>query len=129
MLRETGEAIIALLADDIPQIEFYNGQFENFDEQIINPPAAYLDYQSGEPSEVDDPLGTNEMVLYVMTSSLDRDPGNMLDLLETVVKLVHKMGLRDSRGGYLGRCFYKGWKNNTTFPGLLVWEVVLQVRR
>ena len=135
MIRETGEAIIELLEDEFNFIEFYNGQFERFDEETINPPHAYLDYQSGTATEINgEVLNTIDLTLFAMTSSLDRDPGNMLDLLESIILKVHKRGLRCTAtvaipDGYLGRCFYMGFKNNTTFPGLLVWEVMLQVRR
>ena len=140
MLRSTGENIRNYLQDVKPAIfkhvDFYEGQFEHFDEEIVYPPACYVDYQSGEPSEVDDPLGSIDFVLYLIATKLDRIPGNMLDTLQATIAALHKKPVRfenddvpGAKSGHVGKLFYKGFRNNPTFPGLIVWEVMIRVER
>lgn len=138
MLKACGENIRNYLeaeADLFRHVEYYEGQFEQFDEAIVHPPACYIDYQAGEPSEVDDPLGTIDFTLYLIASKLYRDPGNMLDTLEGVIGALHKMpvnyGNDETEGGsgHIGKLFYRGFRNNTTFPGLIVWEAMFRVER
>jgi len=129
MLKEVGEAIKAVLETKFKQVEYYEGQFERFDEQVINPPAVYIDYVSGEGTKTEDPFGTMNFILFVMTSKLERNPGNMLEMIETVIGLFQDKGLRDEKGVYLGRGYYDGYRNNTTFPGLIIYEVALKVVR
>lgn len=129
MLREVGEGIKTAISSLFNQVEFYDGQFEKFDEEIVNPPACYIDYQSGEPSATKDPLGSIDLTLYLMSSSLVRDPGSMLDLVESVYEVLHDKAILGDSNEYIGRAFYKGFKNNTTFPGFIIWDVLIQVQR
>jgi|GEM_PF-3804202 len=129
MLKEVGESIKAVLETKFKQVEYYEGQFERFDEQVINPPAVYIDYVSGEGTETEDPFGTMNFILFLMTSKLERNPGNMLEMIETVIGLFQDKGLRDEKRAYLGRGYYEGYRNNTTFPGLIIYEVALKVVR
>lgn len=125
MLREAAAAIKARLEaiTGIKCVEYYEGQFESFDEQIVNPPHIYIDFQDDTPSAVGDPLGSINLRLYLMCTSVERDPGNMLDILETVMAALHNKGVRViSTQEYIGRCFYKGSKPNTTYPGLVIRE-------
>ena len=132
MLREVGEAIKAVLEGipEIKQVEFYEGQFEKLDEEIINPPAIYVDYQDDETSEISEVLGSINIHLFIMCSSVERSPGNMLDILESIITALHDQGVRELKtNDYLGRCFYKGSKPNTTFPGLVIREAKFKVER
>lgn len=140
MLKACGENIRNYLEAVSPkilnQVEFYEGQFEHFDEEIVNPPACYIDYQSGEPSEVDDALGTIDFTLYLICSKLLRDPGNMLDTLEGVIAALHKKAITwqndetpGAKTGRVGKLFYRGFRNNVTFPGLIVYEALFRVER
>jgi hypothetical protein len=137
MLKACGENIRNYLeaAEIYNHVEYYEGQFEHFDEAIVHPPTCYIDYQSGDPSEVDDPLGTIDFTLYLIASKLYRDPGNMLDNLEDTIAALHKKPVTydndETSGGtgHIGKVFFKGYRNNTTFPGLIVWEAMFRVVR
>jgi len=141
MLRACGENIrnyLEAATGLFNHVEYYEGQFERFDEAIVYPPCCYIDYQSGENSVVDDPLGTIEFVLYIICTKLERDPHNMLDTLEGVITALHKKPVTYQNmedlptgvsTGYIGKLFYRGFRNNTTFPGLLVYEALIRVER
>lgn len=138
MLRACGENIKGYLeaaAGLFLQVEYYEGQFEHFDEVIVNPPTCYIDYKSGEESDVDEALGTIDFRLYLICSKLYRDPGNMLDTLEGTIKALHKLPVlwqNYSAGqteGRIGKIFYRGFRNNTTFPGIIVYEAMFRVVR
>lgn len=136
MLKEIGEWIKATLESKFNHIEYYEGQFEQFDKIVVNPPAAYINYGDIENGQVYDPLGTIYLTLHMIGSKLYRGPGNMLDLVEDVVGLVHDKAVRYNTTGettpptfYVGRCFFNRIRNNTTFPGLIVWDVELRIER
>jgi len=131
MLREVGESIMTTLkAKGFKQVEFYEGQFERFDEEVVYPPAAYIEYSSGVVAENNvDPLGKVTLTLHVLASRLERSPGNMLDLLEDIVDVLHNVGIRDTNNVYLGRCFVRGFKNTVVLDGLVAFEVELEVIR
>jgi hypothetical protein len=97
MLREVGESIMnTLKAKDFKQVEFYEGQFDRFDEEVVYPPACYIEYSSGIVAENNtDPLGKVTLTLHVMTSRLERSPGNMLDILENIVTALHYKGVKE----------------------------------
>lgn len=140
MLKACGENIRNYLEAASPaifrQIAYYEGQFEHFNEEIVTPPTCYIDYQGGEASEVNDPLGTIDFTLYIICSKLYRDPGNMLDTLEATIRCLHRQpvtwqndetpGLQTGR---VGKIFYTGFRNNTTFPGMIVYEALFRVVR
>lgn len=128
MLKEMGLALMEALKDKFIQIEFYEGQFESFDEQVVNPPAAYLDYRRGEEVLRSDPLSRVEISLYMMSSSVARSGSPMLEILEGVIEAANQKALHYD-GVYLGRCFYDGFRNYGTYPGLVVWECLLRVER
>jgi hypothetical protein len=136
MLREIGTWLINTLEDKFKHIEFYEGQFEQFDEVIVNPPACYVNYGDIESGQVYDPFGTVYMTIHIISTKLTRDPEAMLELVEDVVALVNDKAVRyDGETEhtpptyYVGRCFFNRCRNNTTFPGLLVWDVELRVER
>jgi hypothetical protein len=139
MLKACGENIRNYLEAASPKIfamcSYYEGQFEHFDEEVLTPPACYIDYQSGEPSEIDDALGTIDFTLYIICSKLMRDPGNMLDTLEATIAALHKKPITwqndETSGGTgrVGKLFYRGFRNNVTFPGLIVYEALFRVER
>lgn len=129
MLREVGEALAAALEEIFVQIEFYEGQFERFDEEVVNPPTCYIEYIMGEPAEDNEPLGKLNLVLHVLTSRLERDPGNMLDILESIVTTLHDKGLRDTKNTYLGRAFVGNFRNTIVHDGLSAFEVDINVVR
>lgn len=129
MLREVGESLKKILSTDFNQVEFYEGQFERFDEEIVYPPACYIEYVSGQVAENDDPLGKLNLVLHVLTSRLERDPGNMLDILETIIDLIHDKGIKSSSGQYLGHVLFAGFRNTIIHDGLSAFEVDILVDR
>lgn len=129
MLREVGESLTKILSKEFKQIEFYEGQFERFDEEIVYPPACYIEYVSGQVAENDDPLGKLNLVLHVLTSRLERDPGNMLDILEKIIELIHDKGIRDSNGAYLGHTLFAGFRNTIIHDGLAAFEVDILIDR
>jgi hypothetical protein len=129
MLREVGEAIQKALENTFNQIEFYEGQFERFDEEVVYPPACYIEYVGGEPAQNGDPLGRMNLVLHVLTSRLERSPGNMLDILEEIITIFHDKGLLDAKGAYLGRSFFSSFRNTIVHDGLVAFEVDIEVVR
>jgi hypothetical protein len=65
----------------------------------------------------------------VLTSRLERDPGNMLDILESIVTKLHDKGLRDTKNTYLGRAFVGNFRNTIVHDGLSAFEVDINVVR
>lgn len=132
MLKEVGTKVKALLTavSGIQNVEYYEGQFENFQEQVVNPPHLYLDYGDDEVSGTEEMLGSVTLHVYIMTTSLARTPNSMLDILELIITALHNKGIRDaSTSAYLGRCFYKGSKPITTFDGLVIRDATFKVER
>lgn len=136
MLREIGTWVMSTLESKFKHIEFYDGQFERFDQIVVNPPTCYINYGDIESGQVYDPLGTIYLTLHVIASKLDRDPESMLELVEDVVDMVNNQAVRyDDKGdnnpprNYVGRCFMNRCRNNVSFKGLLVWDVELRVER
>jgi hypothetical protein len=140
MLREIGTWVMGVLESKFTHIEFYEGQFERFDQIVVNPPTCYVNYGDIESGQVFDPLGTVYLTLHLITSKLDRDPESMLELVEEVVDMVNNQAVRyhtefekyplpEVPTGYVGRCFFNRCRNNVSFKGLLVWDVELRVER
>jgi len=131
MLYETGKAVKAMIESLFTIVEFYEGQFENFDEQIVNPPMAYLDMSGGRAGIAGQAIGETEIKIYLMTSKATHDPGNMLDLVEDVITALHNKAVRydvgedanDPPAVYAGKCFCGEYRPLVTYPGLHVWEL------
>jgi hypothetical protein len=139
MLRQIGENIRNYLkaTNSFRQIDYYEGQFEKLDEVTIIMPACFIDYESGTDSISDQLFGSIDFRLYLITSALLHNPGNMLDIIEDCIQALHKKPVtfengdtvEDGKSGYIGRLFYKEFRRNTTYPGMVVWEAVFRVER
>lgn len=143
MLYNIAKAVKTMINDMFNIVEFYDGQFEQFDEVAVNPPHAYVDISSGRSGKVGAIAAEIDMKIYVMTSSLVHNPDNMLDKLESVITALHDKAVRyDNRplpGGeatasippavYGGKCYCGEWKSLVTYPGLSVWELQLKIIR
>jgi len=132
MIYEIASAIKTMIAGEFNDVEFYEGQFENFDEQIVNPPWAYLDVSRGLAGEVGVAVAELEFKLYLISSRIVRDPDSMLELLEKTIAALHHKAVRslvNNVAAYMGKCFCGEYKPLVVYPGLSVWELTLKVMR
>lgn len=128
MLKEIGEWIKSQVGELFKHVDYYEGQFEGIDEVVIHPPSCFIGYELGEEGAAEDPIGNTDVVLYLATSKMARKPGDMLDIIEGIVAKVHKVPVKDNNG-YYGRAYVTGWRWRSAFPGVIVYELRLRVRR
>lgn len=129
MLKECGEWVKTQIASGFKHVDYYEGQFDDLEEVVIHPPSVFIGYEQGEMGAAEDPLGVAELVLYVAATKLARTPGNMLDALETISAALHMKAARDDSNVYLGRCQVTGWKWRGAYPGIIVYEMRVRIRK
>lgn len=129
MLKECGEWVQRTVKNtgQLKQVDFYEGQYDQIEEVVISPPAVYIGYEQSEIDSSDNPFGLVDMILYVATSKMARNPGNMLDTIEMVCQQLHGKPASDGAGNYLGRCHVQGWKWFGAYPGIIVYAMNIRI--
>ncbi len=129
MLKACGEWVRSTIKNTglLKQVDYYEGQFDQIEEVVISPPAIYVAYDQSEIDSSENPFGIVDMILYVATSKMARDPGNMLEVIEDVCKALHHRSARRANGDYLGRCHVQGWKWHSSYPGIIVYSMNIRI--
>lgn len=129
MLKACGEWVRSTIENtgQLKQVDYYEGQFDQIEEVVISPPAIYVAYDQSEIDSSENPFGIVDMILYVATSKMARDPGNMLDVIEGVCEALHLQPARRTNGEYLGRCHVQGWKWQGAYPGIIVYSMNIRI--
>lgn len=129
MLKACGEWVRSTIKNTglLKQVDYYEGQFDQIEEVVISPPAIYVAYDQSEIDSSENPFGIVDMMLYVATSKMARNPGNMLDTVEAICGALHGQSVRDKEGGYLGRCHVQGWKWFGAYPGIIVYAMNIRI--
>lgn len=107
---------------NINQVEAYEGQFEEIDEFVIVPPAAFVALDRGvNNAELTSDLDYY-VSIYLCTSHVHNSTTDtMLDLIDKVVAALHNHAIRVS--AYTGRCFYQGFENAGIFPNFTTYKL------
>ncbi|HNX38805.1 MAG TPA: hypothetical protein PL124_09045 [Candidatus Cloacimonadota bacterium] len=128
MLAEVVAALIKKLASTATTIEIYEGQFEQFDEIALTPPGIYIKFMDANTTDYGTLYGTLSLTLFLITSSVGggKDTG-MLDLVESVYGAIDSKPLVSDTLGHLGHITVKSFKDQATYPGLIVWEMPIEI--
>jgi len=115
------------------QVAYYEGQFEDFKEFSINPPAVFIELEAGENQNVNLVRDEWSVRLIIVTSHLRARVGgnysSMFSIIETLQSELHKTALTDADGAYIGRCMYKRFSRDQIYPGFNIYSMYIDIVR
>lgn len=107
-------------------VDYYEGQFEDLDSFIINPPALLI--EASEGSMLYKAVDSFEQIirLYLVTSQMKGQSGNtMYEKLDTVRKAFHNKTIVVEGSPFYS--YVTGWSRLGIFPGFCVYEILLKL--
>jgi len=129
MINDIINAVFDALKD-IPgfnQKEFYEGQFEDLKNFIINPPALFLEAPQGSMLRKDHDTFKQDIRIYVVTSKMIGIDDNAMYLrLDELRKLMHDRSIKTTSGQMI-YTYVDTWNKLGIFPGFCVYEMMINV--
>lgn len=125
MLSEIITALQSKLNTIFTEVELYEGQFDKLDEVVVQPPWAYIKLVGTDGADTNKLFDKLNLLLYVISSSVGNHQSAMLGLIESVFTELNRKGLRDTHGNFLGTVIMGNFRDEATYPGLVVFGVEL----
>ena len=122
--------------ESLTQVEPYEGQFEDPEDITVFPPAAFVILQKMENNkeELNPELVILVSVYLVTTHVAGTSPNGMLDLIDSVVELLHFKGVHslnddETDSLYFGRCILTKSAFYGILPGMSVSKLDFTIRK
>lgn len=110
-------------SDYFNKVEPYEGQLEDIENFIIEPPTAFIDINSGNPSESTDYTNQFNLEVYLTASHMYGDSlASMYNLLENTIELLDK-----SRSISGCNVFFQSFQKLAVFPGFVAYVVNFKI--
>jgi len=115
---------IADSIDNVTQVDYYEGQFEDLDAFIINPPAILIELPEGVLNSNIADYFSQTVRLYLVTSSMKGLANtSMYPFIDTVRNAYHNKAFKADNQMYY--TYVKSWSRLGIFPGFCVYEMLI----
>ncbi len=120
MLKEIVNGTVTALdaLDGLDQVEFYEGQLEDLENFLIDPPHAFVALELANNDRerfVDINCG---IAIYLCTSHMEgQNKNGMYDLIDEVITALHNVYMVEDK------LFFKSFNEVGIFPGLCVYKL------
>ena len=111
--------------ENVTQVDYYEGQFEDLDSFIINPPAILIELPEGVSNSKIADYFSQTVRLYLVTSSMKGlSNTSMYPFIDTVRNAFHNKAFKADNQIY---SYVKSWSRLGIFPGFCVYEMLISV--